>query len=107
MVMPRRSKGGKRRLVRVVFAMGGVVKGNAVAAIAGIPRSSSVSCEGVVVSVIREATAGVCGMVSVGADAAKAVGYDREEATSGLNREWADKASEAGKGKPDSAVEEG
>jgi len=104
--MPRRSKGGNRKLLRVAFAMGGVgsarlVEGNAIAA--DIPRSRSVSCEGVGVSAVRAAAAGVGGIASVRADVATSIGSEREEAVSRLNKVRADKASEAGEGKYDSA----
>jgi hypothetical protein len=94
--------------VRVAFAMAGegsarLVKGSAVAAIADIPRSSRVSCEGVGVSVVRGAVAGMCGTASVRADDESAVGSDREEAVSSVNIARADKPSEAGEGKADSA----
>src|SRR5579871_1449694 len=99
--MPKRSKGGKRKLLRIAFVMGGVVKGNAVAAIAGVPKSSCVSCKGVGVSVITEAVDGVCGIASVRAAVVRAVGSDREEAASNPNRARVDKLSEAGEGKVD------
>ena len=103
--IPRRSNGGKRKLLRVAFATEGVgsvglAKGSAAAARADIPRSSRVSCEGVGVSVIREVAAGVSGRASVGSD--------REEAAPSVNRvRAAGKPSEAGEGKPEPAGEGG
>ena len=86
-------------MLRVAFAMGGVgsarlVEGNAIAA--DIPRSRSVSCEGVGVSAVRAAAAaaGVDGIASVRADVATSIGSDRVRP---------DKASSAGEGKYDSA----